>query len=38
MSGVTQAQGDVNQMPSMLGLHQSLGLKPTGGNKSAAKP
>lgn len=29
MSRVTQAQGDVNQMPSRLGLHQSLALKPT---------
>lgn len=35
MSRVTQARGDVNQMPSRLGLHQSLALKPTFGNQTA---
>lgn len=35
MSRVTQARGDVNQMPSRLGLHQSLALKPTLGNQTA---
>lgn len=38
MSRVTQARGDVNQTPSMLGLHQSLGLKPTLRNHRAAVP
>ena len=38
MSRVTQARGDVNQTPSMLGLHQSLGLKPTLWNHRAAVP
>lgn len=36
MSRVTQARGDVNQMPSMLGLLQSL--KPTDGSQRAAEP
>lgn len=38
MSRVTQARRDVNQTPSMLRLHQSLGLKPTLGNHTAAVP
>lgn len=38
MSRVTQARGDVNQMPSRLGLHQSLALKPTFGNQTAVLP
>lgn len=38
MSRVTQARGDVNQMPSALGLHQSLVLKPTFRNQTAVPP
>lgn len=36
MSRVTQARGDVNQMPSMLGPLQSL--KPTNGSQPGLGP